>query len=193
MPVPYRWHEYVCAECERPTRQWARTPATRCSTACRRRARLRWHDEQNRTAATAASLEARVTKLPEAPGCWLWEGAVIPNGYGQIVLFGRPEYAHRAMWRAVHGAIEDGLFVCHRCDVRCCVRPDHLFLGSNADNVADMVQKGRQSRRLTPEQVRTIRARHAAGERLFVIASDYGITPEAVGAIVTRKNWRHVA
>jgi len=75
-------------------------------------------------------------------GCWLWTGRYITTGYGAL-KGGVTQLAHRAMWRAHHGEIPRGLFVLHRCDVRCCVNPAHLFLGTAQDNTKDMVRKGR--------------------------------------------------
>jgi hypothetical protein len=82
--------------------------------------------------------------LPEPnSGCWLFEGMVNHNGYGLVVQKGRQERAHRLAWIEAYGPIPDGLFVCHHCDVPACCNPDHLFLGSAADNARDMAAKGR--------------------------------------------------
>lgn len=88
---------------------------------------------------------AHYTPVPES-GCWLWDGAVSTNGYGRFKV-GKDravKYAHRMFYEAAHGAIPDGMSVCHKCDTPLCVNPAHLFLGTQPDNLADMRRKGRQ-------------------------------------------------
>lgn len=77
--------------------------------------------------------------LVDANGCWLWQGALTPKGYGR---FGQ-EKAHRYSYRLFNGVIAEGLLVFHRCDVRNCVNPEHLWLGTAAQNQQDMAVKGR--------------------------------------------------
>jgi hypothetical protein len=80
----------------------------------------------------------------DASGCWLWTGALNTKGYGQFPT-GSAYLVHRLAYRFAHGSVPHGRLVLHRCDVRSCVNPDHLFLGSALDNVADMIAKGRRA------------------------------------------------
>lgn len=119
-----------------------------------------------------------------AEGCWRWRGPIDPStGYGSLAIGGKQfENAHRASYR-LHLGPPDARHVCHTCDNGWCVNPDHLFLGTHLDNMADMVAKGRSNinernpmARLTDAQVNEIRAERARGVPGAVLAERYGVT-----------------
>ena len=87
-----------------------------------------------------------VIKLPWS-GCWIWIGCISQRGYGNL-SGGR--YAHRVFYQAYKGDIPYGKMVCHSCDVRCCVNPDHLFTASHRENVLDAIVKDRYKRGFGP-------------------------------------------
>jgi hypothetical protein len=133
-------------------------------------------------------------------GCWLWRGLIRPDGYGGTSLDGKPQSAHRAAWILFRGEIGPGLLVCHKCDVRACVNPEHLFLGTYTDNARDREEKGRSMRgeknhssKLSTEQVSRIKTA-LAEDRMYVseIAREYGVTPSTIAAIAKGTTWRHV-
>lgn len=142
-----------------------------------------------------ARLEERCIPEPMS-GCWLWTAA-LKVGYGAMWNGATTAYAHRLMHEVAHGPIPDGFDVCHRCDNRACVNPDHLFAGTRLENVADMDRKGRRrsvsgKQKLTPDDVREIRRCLARGEEGLTIAARFGVTGPIISNIKHRRIWRNV-
>lgn len=143
---------------------------------------------------------------PDASGCWIWTGSgsgKAAGNHGNFWYEGRMQRAHRVAWRLFRGEIPEGLNVCHRCDVPRCVNPEHLFLGTQQDNIADMVVKGRQQRvprpgesntqaKITEDDVRAIRAKAEAGETHTNIGREFGLSFAQIRRIVRRERWANV-
>jgi hypothetical protein len=163
------------------------------------------------------SLENRLLgrrKIDSITGCWNWTGCVNPKGYGvmtvpsvtaspmydQMIKDGarRPQIVSRIAWAHWRGSIEKGLMVCHSCDNPLCFNPDHLFLGTQTDNMRDMNEKGRnrqpkgehhRSSKLTDEQVREIRA---STETDAELARRYSLHATTIAKARRGGTWKHL-
>lgn len=165
------------------------------------------------------SLESFWARVNKTESCWLWISTLWPSGYGRVRVHQKDSKAHRVAWILTHGAIPEektypGMCVLHKCDVRACVNPEHLFLGTSADNMADKTAKGRQSKGpehrkkvfesapkgsqhplalLTEEQVREIRVftPRVRGYRKL-LAERYGVSVHTISHVVSERGWRHL-
>ena len=159
------------------------------------------------TEAQAAFFE-KVHPEPNS-GCWLWTGGTVTFGYGCIDkgyalyrAFGSVgTTAHRIAYLLFKGEIPKGKFVCHKCDTAPCVNPDHLFLGTQLDNLRDMIKKGRRrigdmpkgedswNAKLTEKDVAYIRRSGLSRDDL---AKKFGVSDSTIRSIRARKSWKHI-
>ena len=152
--------------------------------------------------------------VEEKKGCWIWKGTIGKDGYGKCGTFNET-WAHRVSFRIFKGKIPKGKCVLHACDKPICVKPDHLFIGTQQDNIRDKVRKNRQAKVLThgsvthPEIVRKgsnhhkskvdeetvlkIRKEHDGKHGIGVYLSNkYGLSQSQICCIVKRRGWKHV-
>lgn len=128
------------------------------------------------------------SRVQKTEGCWNWTGALVAGRYGNSTWKNKPSLAHRASWEMHHGDIPEGLNVCHHCDNGKCVRPDHLFLGTQKDNVQDMIKKGRHHTRiLSKDQVREIRTSTKPRQEL---SDTFKVSIRAIADIQTGRVWK---
>lgn len=146
--------------------------------------------------------------MPHLGKCWEWTARLDRYGYGKFAIGGKSQKAHRISFMVTYGPIPDGMLVCHSCDNRKCVNPDHLFKGTPLDNTKDMIAKGLQkfgvsltarrgerngNAKLTSDDIQAIRGQYATGDTTHKkIASRYGVNRQTVGRIIRGEYWAHV-
>lgn len=154
---------------------------------------------------TSKDIKRFLAKTKKENGCIIWVGARGKQGYGNFVMClpsGKKYFrAHRFAYIAFRGPIEENKNVCHTCNNPSCVNPDHLYIGSQRDNLRQMDEQGRRVKRdygrnaiVTEEQVLEIRQRCADGKQnLTALAREYGYaSPNRIREIVQRKRWKHI-
>jgi HNH endonuclease len=138
-------------------------------------------------------------RVNRGPGCWEWTAGLGSHGYGSLSVGGKLETTHRISWRLHFGPIPDGLHVLHHCDNKRCVRPDHLYLGSEADNSADRKARGRAgaargeanpNHKLTTTAVAEIRRRLTAGETTRALGREFGVAASGISRIGSGQMWK---
>lgn len=141
--------------------------------------------------------------IDQASGCWLWRDRPSERGYGTLRIKDIGNYAHRISWELHNGPIPDGMCVCHKCDVRLCVNPDHLFLGTRIDNNLDRDRKGRHSvkrgstvynAKLTESDIPHIMKLCRDGKLTHKqIGAKFGVVRTLIGQINSGLIWKHVS
>lgn len=139
---------------------------------------------------------------PELGMCWEWTGHTNKKGYGEIRIHGIYKRVHRTVWVLFNGLIPDGLWVLHKCDNRKCCNPSHLFLGTHADNMRDMVTKNRQNKgvnapkgedngnhKFSDKLINEIRERYMQGGiKQSELVKEYGISKSHISVIVKNQS-----
>lgn len=137
-------------------------------------------------------------KVDKTEHCWLWTGGTAGNrrNYGSLYWRGTNRRAHRVSYEMEYGPIPEGLYVCHRCDTPECVRPSHLYLGTQRENIQDMIDKSRRASQQAEKNSQAklhwadIQEIRASTERQQDIARRFGISQQQVSKIMTGRNWR---
>lgn len=138
-------------------------------------------------------------KIVIGKDCWFWIGCRNNRGYGVISIGGRPHLASRLSWEIHRGKIPKNICVLHKCDVPCCVNPNHLFLGTPMENSKDMLNKGRfpcgeehWGAKLTAKAVKLIKVDRQSGLSYSKIAARYGVSYETIRDVCIGATWSHV-
>lgn len=153
-----------------------------------------------------STAESRFWKyVNKTDGCWLWTATPTSMGYGRLVEWvdgrRREVFAHRLSYKIAYGPFDESLCICHKCDTPLCVKPDHLFLGTQTENLADMTRKGRRrfgprsgenngNARLSAEDARQIRELSVTGQSYAAIARRFGISDTHARRVVKGQQWR---
>jgi DNA-binding CsgD family transcriptional regulator len=137
--------------------------------------------------------------------CIIWEKCVGDTGYGKLGINGKSLYAHRYHWEKKNGVIPKGMVVCHSCDNKLCINTDHLFLGTQKDNVHDCISKGRFSfkttfpkgekhkiAKLKNKQVVEIKRLLKIGASLASLGRIYGVDPSTISQIKSGRAWKTI-
>lgn len=140
----------------------------------------------------------KYVKVSES-GCHEWIGSLDAYGYGQLNINRRPAKAHRIAWELANGPVPEGMSILHRCDNPQCVNPEHLFPGTQSDNMKDAARKGRMHpgekhgmSKLTESDVLAMRMAHSSGEGRRDIASRFNVPYSTVNEIIRRDAWKHI-
>lgn len=140
---------------------------------------------------TPLTIEYMASRMVTTPsGCHEWDGNHNNRGYGRLIHQNRAVLAHRMWWTLNRGPIPKGVGVLHRCDNPPCCNIDHLFLGTQKDNIADCAKKGRCHQKISISDAQRVRA--AAQDALADLAKELGVTRNHLHSIRRGRCWRHL-
>jgi hypothetical protein len=198
-----------CGDCEKsftPRDKW--NIGKYCSRSCARRGSIKIQIKKRQQFLLDETVDERKIRLKQRfekytikngdEYCWNWNGSKFKKGYGLMSFDGKIMQAHRVSFQLYNREIPKGLFVLHSCDVRECTNPRHLFLGTNIDNMKDMVKKGRSPVQLgstnpnsvlKEDQVREIKNLLKKGFTISSIAREYKVSKDAIGHIKHGRSW----
>lgn len=153
------------------------------------------------TADIASTTKRFWSHVEKTDSCWLWTASVDGRGYGQLTILGHRYTASRRVWQLCVGEIPPGLFVLHKCDIRRCVNPDHLFPGTQKDNMQDCISKGRNRyithsgeenghSKLKTQDVVFIRQMSKKGKLGKFMAPWFGVSQATISKVIRGETWR---
>ncbi len=144
------------------------------------------------------------SKVDKTDTCWLWTASTNTDGYGHINIQGKTKASHRLVWTWINGSIPNKLQVLHKCDNTRCVKPEHLFLGTQQENIKDMINKNRQSKKMGRKgekhsqnkltELNVKRIRQLYEETTLTqkeLAEMFKVCQAQIWRIINKKNWSH--
>lgn len=143
--------------------------------------------------------EIRARVKVDANGCWIWQGAIAPSGYGQIYHGGKTQNVHRLVFKSLNGEIPSRVHVCHSCDNRKCCNPRHLWPGTQRENIEDAAAKGRMvhgskhhNAKLSEESVQKMVKRFRECRSIREVSREFGVARTTTKRVIAGDGWNHV-
>lgn len=190
-----------CAYCKKPFENRSKVQLRRC---CSRSCKTLWwkqHPPKFKKRFLLPLYQRFLKHVNKTESCWLWTHFTDKDGYGKVDLIGGNErYAHRLAWVLAFGSIGNNLYCLHHCDIRNCVRPSHLFLGTAKDNYRDSANKQRNiigernaSSKFSDKDIRHIRDSYTGSYgQLKKWTEEYHVSRHTIWCILTRRTWKHL-